>query len=422
MRKLLVIGRGAREHALAHKALLSGKLEVYVAPGNGGMQPPIQRVLIQENQIRELREFIRQHRIEYVIVGPEVPLARGMYDDLHDLATVIGPSQRLTFLEASKARAKAFLREAGIPTAEAVIFDATQVDAAEAHLRKVSYPVVVKASGLAGGKGVLVAQTPEEAIAFAKGCLSGEKFGSAGSTILIEQFLQGEERSIFLLADGKGYTILPSARDYKRLSEGDQGPNTGGMGGYAPADTPEWIDQVRRKVIDPTLERLQQMGIPYHGFLYLGLMKVGDEPYVLEYNVRLGDPEAQIILPLIDNTLDEILFYYKIQRLSELKVRMHATSAVAVVAATPGYPDASTSGHFIPMPALSEGGCRLQGDSYIYWAGVEVSEEGQVFTLGGRVYTAVGLGKDRAEARSRAYAALEQVNFPEKVFRRDIAA
>lgn len=422
MDKVLVVGRGAREHAIAHKALLSGRLEVYVAPGNAGMQPPIHRLPIEENAIAALRDFIRQEKVRYVVVGPEVPLVRGLYDDLHDLAIVVGPPQALTFLEGSKARAKDFMRSHNIPTANYWVFEASQGAEVEKFLKDASYPIVLKASGLAAGKGVLVARTAEEALDFARGALSGQRFGRAGQTLVIEEFLPGVERSVFILSDGKGYVFLPTAQDYKRLRDGDEGPNTGGMGALAPtADDPNWIDTVREKIIEPTLHALKKDHRPYQGFLYFGLMKVGVDPYVLEYNIRLGDPEAQVILPLIENGMDELLFYYHYQKLSELKVRFHRRYAVGVVAATAGYPEAPQAGARIAMPSLSEGGTCVAPDTYVYWAGVREAGENALETTGGRVYTAVGLSDTLEEARQKAYSVIERLPFADMQYRTDIA-
>lgn len=376
MEKVLVIGRGAREHALAHKALASGRLAVFVAPGNAGMQPPLQRVPLEEKDIAGLRQFIRKEKIHYVLVGPELPIARGIYDDLHDLAPVVAPPQKLSFLESSKAKAKHFLQTAGIPTAEAMIFDYTHQAEAERYFQAASYPLVVKASGLAAGKGVLIATNAQEAIAFGRGCLTGTLFQGAGQTIVVERFLVGEERSVLLLSDGKGYVILPVARDYKRLLSGDQGPNTGGMGAYAPAADTQWIDIVKETVLEPTFAALRRAGTPYVGFLYVGLIWVEGEPYVLEYNIRLGDPEAQVVLPLVANNLEELLYYWRIQKLSELKLRLKPGYAVAVVAATAGYPDAPKGGALIEVPPLAEGGSYLGEQTYVYWAGVEAGEGG----------------------------------------------
>ncbi len=423
MEKVLIIGRGAREHALAHKALQCGKLEVYVAPGNAGMQPPIHRLSIEEHDIAALRDFIRQQKVRYVVVGPEAPLARGLYDDLHDLAVVLGPPQTLTFLEASKAKAKQFMKAHHIPTASFWVFDASESAEAESFLKRASYPIVLKASGLAAGKGVLVAQEPEEAIPFAAEALSGKRFGRAGQTLVIEEFLPGVERSVFILADGKGYALLPSAQDYKRLREGDRGPNTGGMGAFAPTpDEPNWIDTVREKIIEPTLHGLKKELQPYQGFLYFGLMKVGSDPYVLEYNVRLGDPEAQVLLPLIENDMDELLFYYQYQKVSELKVRFHRRYAVGVVAATAGYPEAPQAGARIAKPNFSEGGTQVEADAYVYWAGVKEVDNSTLETTGGRVYTAVGLGDTLNAARQKAYATLDRLPFEGRQYRSDIAS
>jgi len=422
MEKVLVIGRGAREHALAHKALQSGHLEVYVAPGNAGMTPPIHRLSIEEHNIAALRDFIRQEKVRYVVVGPEVPLARGLYDDLHDLAIVVGPPQALTFLEASKAKAKQFMKAHHIPTAHFWIFDSSQAGELESFLKNASYPLVIKASGLAAGKGVLVARDREEAIQFAREALYGERFGPAGQTLVVEEFLPGVERSVFILADGKGYVLLPSAQDYKRLHDADQGPNTGGMGAFAPTpDEPGWIDTVREKIIEPTLHALKKELQPYRGFLYFGLMKVGSDPYVLEYNVRLGDPEAQVLLPLIENDMDELLFYYHYQKVSELKLRFRRRYAVGVVAATAGYPEAPQAGSRLPNPHFSEGGTRVEADAYVFWAGVKEADENTFETTGGRVYTAVGLGDTLNEAREKAYAILERLPFEGRQYRSDIA-
>ncbi len=422
MDKVLIIGRGAREHAIAHKALQSHRLEVYVAPGNAGMQPPIHRLPIEEDNLAALRDFIRRERVRYVIVGPEGPLARGLYDDLHDLAIIVGPPQTLAFLEASKARAKQFMKTHHIPTAPFWIFDVSQSAELESFLKKASYPLVLKASGLAAGKGVLVASEQDEAIRFARQALSGQRFGRAGQTLVIEEFLPGTERSVFILSDGKGYVLLPSAQDYKRLHEGDTGPNTGGMGALAPtSDEPGWIDTVREKIIEPTLHALKTHHSPYQGFLYFGLMKVGTDPFVLEYNIRLGDPEAQVILPLIENTMDELLFYYHYQKISELKLRFHRRYAVGVVAATAGYPEAPEAGARLPLPSFSEGGSKVGDDAYVYWAGVREGAEGMLETTGGRTYTAVGLGDTLDQARQKAYSILERLPFAGRQYRSDIA-
>ncbi len=421
MEQVLIVGRGAREHALAHKALKSGRLAVWVAPGNVGMQEPIQSLPFGERDIAAMRDFIKHEKIRYVLVGPEEPLARGLYDDLHDIAIVVGPPQALTFLEASKARAKQFMQQHGIPTAQAWIFQASQSAELADFLRKATYPIVLKASGLAGGKGVLVAQHVEEALHFAEEALSGRRFGAAGQTLVVEEYLPGVERSVFIWADGKGYTLLPTARDYKRLLDEDQGPNTGGMGAYAPAEEEPWIDYVREKVIAPTLFALQKHYQPYRGFLYFGLMKVGNDPYVLEYNVRLGDPEAQVILPLLENSMEELLYYHSIQKLSELRVRFHRRYAVGVVAATAGYPEAPVGGAVLPHPPLTEGGAGLGPDTYVYWAGVRAPSPAKLEAVGGRVYTVVGLGDTLAEARQRAYEGQKKLPFEGAQVRSDIA-
>lgn len=421
MERVLIVGRGAREHALAHKALESDKLEVYVAPGNGGVQAPITCLSFSERDIVAMRDFIRREKVRYVIVGPEEPLARGLYDDLHDLATVVGPPQALTFLEASKAQAKAFMQQHSIPTAKAWIFQASKSAELVEFIKKASYPLVLKASGLASGKGVLIAQEASEALSFAEEALSGRRFGVAGQTLVIEEHLPGVERSVFIWADGKGYAMLPTARDYKRLRDGDEGPNTGGMGAYAPAEEESWLDQVREKVIEPTLFALKKYHQPYQGFLYFGLMKVENAPYVLEYNVRLGDPEAQVILPLLENTMEELLYYYHIQKLSELKVRFHRRYAVGVVVATAGYPEAPIGGAVLSLPTLTEGGAGLGPETYVYWAGVQATPKGRLQTTGGRTYTVVGLGDSLAEARQKAYEGQKKLPFEGAHFRSDIA-
>ncbi|MGQ9863994.1 MAG: phosphoribosylamine--glycine ligase [Bacteroidia bacterium] len=411
--KVLIVGQGAREHALAWSAHKSPNIEVFCAPGNRGTAYLAQNLPVSPTDFYALRQAITHHGITYVICGGEVPLAKGLADYLKGIATVVGPVQKAARLESSKAWAKGFMQRHGIPTSDFQLFERTEPQKALDFLSKTSYPKVLKVDGLAAGKGVQVVYSYQEAQLFLRKIWEENTFGSASDILVVEDFLTGVERSVFIFTDGKGYVLLPSAKDYKRLGENDTGPNTGGMGAYAPAESPTWIQKVQQQIIEPTLEGLKKENLTYHGFLYFGLMKVDDNPYVLEYNVRLGDPEAQVILPLIENDMEELLFYYGIQKLDHVKVRWHAKASVGVVAASRGYPDAPEDQKPITLPD------EIEPDTYIFLAGVP--DLLPLRTQGGRICTAVGLGDTLESARRKAYALIEKIAFEGMYYRKDIA-
>jgi phosphoribosylamine--glycine ligase len=344
----------------------------------------------------------------------------GWADQFTELGiAVVGPNQALAQLEGSKAFAKAFMERNGIPTAQYRSFTAAQQSEALAYLATVRYPHVVKASGLAAGKGVVIAQTEAEAAEAVRHMLSGEAFGEAGSEIVLEEFLQGEELSIFVLTDGTTYRILPTARDHKRIGEGDTGPNTGGMGAIAPAPAadPEFLQQVERQVILPTLHGLRQISPkPYQGFIFIGLMRVGNIPYVLEYNVRMGDPETQAVFPLIESDVAELLLATATGRLGSSPIRIKPEAACTVVLASSGYPGSYETGKRITgLPPESE-------DLLVFQAGVRLSDTNELLTAGGRVLAVTALAPTSAEARAKALHAADNISFENKYFRRDIGA
>lgn len=411
--KVLIVGQGAREHALAWSAHKSPGVEVFCAPGNRGTASLAQNLPISPTDFYGLRQAIEHHRISYVICGGELPLAKGLADYLKGIATVVGPVQKAAKLESSKAWAKDFMKRQGIPTADFQIFKRAEPKKAFDFLSQTSYPKVLKVNGLAAGKGVQVVYDYQEGKQFLQKVWEENVFGLAADILVVEEFLAGVERSVFIFTDGKGYVLLPSAKDYKRLGHNDTGPNTGGMGAYAPAESPTWIQKVQQQVIEPTLEGLKKENLTYQGFLYFGLMKVDEQPYVLEYNVRLGDPEAQVILPLIENDLEELLFYYKAQKLDQVKIQWHAKASVGVVAASKGYPEAPQDQKPITLPE------EMEPDTYLFLAGVP--DLLPLRTQGGRICTAVGLGDTIESARHKAYTLMEKVSFEGMYYRKDIA-
>lgn len=417
--KVLVVGGGAREHALVWKIARSPRVKkLYCAPGNAGIAGLAECLPIPIDDIVGLKTFAQEQQIDLTVVGPEAPLALGIVDEFRKLKLpIFGPHQAAARIEASKAFSKDLMVRLRIPTAEARTF--TAIGPALEYLDRRDVPIVVKADGLAQGKGVVVAATRSEARQAVKAMLTDKAFGDAGAQIVIEDFLAGEELTIMAFTDGK--TVLPfaPAQDHKRVGDGDTGPNTGGMGAYAPAPigTPELVDRVRRTILEPVVEGLSQLGSPFQGVLYAGVMVVGGEPKVLEFNARMGDPETQVVLPLLKTDLLEVLLAVVEHRLDQLVIEWYARSAVCVVLAAPGYPGS------YPRGAVVTGLSELEGheDLLVFHAGTVSSPQG-VLTAGGRVLGVTGIAENLAAARERAYAGVRHLRFDGMHFRRDISA
>ena len=419
--KVLVIGNGGREHALAWKLAASdGVTEVLVAPGNAGTarEAGCRNVPVGASDIAGLLRLVGAEGVGFTVVGPEAPLAAGLVDAFRAGGhAVFGPTRAAAQLESSKAFAKDFLKRHGIPTAGYEVF--TDADQASAYIATRGAPIVVKADGLAAGKGVVVAMSVPEAVEAARDMLSGNRLGAAGARVVIEDFLAGEEASYIVVADGTRYWPLATAQDHKRIGEGDTGPNTGGMGAYSPAPvvTPSVDARVREEIIEPTLKGMLADGVPFTGFLYAGLMIAPDgSPRVIEFNARLGDPETQPILTRLDSDLLAFLRAAVDNRLPEPAPVWSPDAALGVVLAAGGYPGAVTGGEAIL--GLDNNALGLPGTK-IFHAGT-VEKEGQVMTAGGRVLCVTGRGASLALAQKAAYARVAGVAFDGMQFRRDI--
>jgi phosphoribosylamine--glycine ligase len=415
--RVLVIGSGGREHAIAWKLHQEGGVTIFCAPGNPGIARVGIPLSTPVDDWQALADVAEQHNIDLTFVGPEAPLASGIVDTFVQRGLrVFGPTQAAAMLESSKAFMKTLCRRNGIPTAPFKIFD----DAGEAmeYIRNVKRPLVVKADGLAAGKGVIVAATPEAAVAAVQEMMVDRKFGDAGSRVVIEEVLEGEEVSVFALTDGDAVVPWVPARDYKRLREGDRGPNTGGMGAYAPVPwvAPDVLEAIVDEILEPAVWAMAQEGRSYLGLLFAGVMLTADGPQVLEFNVRLGDPEAQVVLPLLESPLSEAAAAALENRVDRYLPRWRKEYAVCVVLAADGYPGAPRAGALITgieEAAADEG-------SLVFHAGTTM-KDGRLVTSGGRVLDAVGVGSTLEAAAARAYRAADRVQFEGKAFRRDIA-
>jgi phosphoribosylamine--glycine ligase len=420
--KILVVGGGGREHALVWKLAQSPHVaKLYCAPGNPGIARLADCVPIAAGDIHALRLFVQEQRIDLTVVGPEMPLAAGLADEFRrHKFPIFGPRKAAARIESSKAFSKELMGRLRIPTAEAKTF--TTLKPALEYLERRSVPIVVKADGLAQGKGVIVAQNRTEARAAATSMLEGNAFGEAGTRIVIEEFLNGEEMTVMAFTDGKTVIPMIAAQDHKRLGDGDTGPNTGGMGAYAPAPlgTATLLDRVRRTILEPVVEGLAQIASPFQGVLYAGLMIVGGEPKVLEFNARMGDPETQVILPLLKSDLLELLLAVVEHRLDQVTVEWHPRVAVCVVLAAEGYPTAVKHGAAIHGLHETED---IQ-DLFVFHAGTahDSAEGNQIVAVGGRVLGVTGLGDDFAAARARAYAGVQTIRFEGMQYRGDIGA
>lgn len=415
---VLVIGNGGREYAIGRALSKDEAVEkIYFAPGNGATSDLGENVAIKEYSA--LADFAAANAVDLTIVGPEAPLVDGVVDIFKAKGlTVFGPSAAAAQLEGSKVYMKNFLAKYAIPTARYIETD--HIETAFKFIETLPTPVVVKADGLCAGKGVIIAPTHDEAKKAASEMLSGKAFGEAGKKVIIEEFLDGYELSMFAICDGEEFILLPAAQDHKRLLDGDEGPNTGGMGAYAPTPLVDdtIYEKVKARIIRPTLEGMRAEGAPFEGVLFIGLMIVNGEPITLEFNVRFGDPECEILMPLLKTPASELFYKAATKQLENLNVEFSDQHAVGVVMASRDYPYASSEPAEIVVDKIVHEG--VDANTHIAYAGVSLMD-GKLMATGGRVLVCVGLGDSIREARDRAYMLCGQVHFAGKKLRTDIA-
>jgi len=419
--RILLLGSGGREHAFALKFYESSHCEqLFIGPGNAGTAACGTNVPLDPTNFTAIKDFVIANQIEMVVVGPEAPLVQGIFDYFKNDSTlknipVIGPSQAGAQLEGSKAYAKAFMTEQEIPTADYREFTAATLAQGLAFLEHTPTPIVLKADGLAGGKGVVILDDRQEAMAELRAMLSG-KFGDAGNRVVIESFLDGIEFSVFVLTDGQHYKILPVAKDYKRIGEGDTGLNTGGMGAVSPVNFVDqaMMEKVEKQIIQPTISGLQKRKITYHGFIFIGLISVGGEPYVIEYNCRMGDPETEVVFPRLKNDLTELLIATANGKLNEVKIETDERAATTIMLVSGGYPELYEKGKPIT-------GIDTVKDSLVFHAGTKM-DNGSLLTNGGRVLAVTSFGTDFQEALALSKQNAGQIQFEGRYFRGDIGA
>lgn len=416
--KILVIGSGGREHALCWKLAQSKDVhKIYCAPGNAGTALVAENIPIAATDIENLRLFAEHQSVDLTVVGPETPLIAGIVDAFEAKGLrIFGPSKEPAMIEGSKAYAKDIMRRGNIPTAHFEVFE--DAAAARDYLKAQTFPIVIKADGEAAGKGVTVAQDYAEADAAIRAVMEERVFGASGDRVVIEECLVGEEVSVMAFVDGDTVVPMIGVQDHKRVFEGDQGPNTGGMGAYAPvpAAPSMVVKDIKRRILHPTVEAIRSTGIPYRGVLYAGIMLTRNGPYCIEFNCRFGDPETQIVLPLLETDLGDILNAVVDVELDQLNVRFEDRSAVTVVMASPGYPGAYPTGHVITG---LDAAAKLDAVA-IFHAGTKDNEQGDIVTAGGRVLAVTATGQLFHEARERCYAAVERIHFEGAHYRRDI--
>ncbi|MEP6728964.1 MAG: phosphoribosylamine--glycine ligase [Bacteroidota bacterium] len=420
--KILLLGAGGREHALAWKLTQSSKCsKLFIAPGNGGTSQCGQNVSLSITDFDAIGQFCLQEQIEMVIVGPEEPLVKGIVDyfraDEKLLSImIIGPSQYAAQLEGSKTFAKSFMQKYQIPTAGYREFELGNYEEGVRYINQHSLPVVLKADGLAAGKGVLICQNHIEAGAEFELMIQRNKFGEAGRKVVVEEFLEGIELSMFVLTDGKNYVILPEAKDYKRIGEGDKGLNTGGMGAVSPVPFADdaFMQKIEDTIVRPTIEGLEKEAMDYKGFVFIGIIKVGDDPFVIEYNCRLGDPETEVVIPRLKNDLVELFTSTAQQKLDEVKIDCDDRYACTVMTVSGGYPGEFEKGFEIEGLEKETG-----PDSMIFHAGT-LSAYGSVLTNGGRVFCVTSYGDSVMEAVDKSMEVLGNIHFEDMYFRKDI--
>ena len=418
---VLILGGGGREHTFCWKLAQSPKCEaLFVAPGNAGTKELATNLPIDPMDFEAVKKAVLANSIELVVVGPEAPLVAGIHDffktdsDLQNVA-VIGPEKEAATLEGSKEFAKEFMQRHQIPTAQYASFTAANVEEGKKFLANMKSPYVLKADGLAAGKGVLIIDDLQEAQKELENMLLNKKFGAASHTVVIEEFLSGIELSAFVLTDGKGAVNFPMAKDYKRIGEGDTGLNTGGMGAVSPVPfvTDSFEKKIQERIITPTLEGLQKDKIPFCGFIFIGLIKVGEDPFVIEYNVRMGDPETEVVLPRIETDLMELLIATAEKRLAGQSIQISSETATTVMAVSGGYPEEYAKGNVIEGLAETK-------EALLFHAGTQSLETGEVITSGGRVLSSTGKGDSIKEALAASYSTLDKICFEGMNYRKDI--